>query len=155
MANALYDKARESFLGQSPALDFDTDTIKVALVNTVTPGTTPYTVNLATHQYLTDLGGSGVASAANGPIVQISGALSSKTVTAGVADAADVTFSAVANFQSGSAIEALVVFKDNGGTVATSPLIAYIDTATGLPVTPNGGDITVVWDNGANKIFKL
>lgn len=154
MANALYDLARQSFLSQSPALDWDTDTIKVALVNTVTPGTTPYTVNLATHQYLTDLGGSGVASAANGPIVQISGALASKTVTAGVADAADVTFTAVANFQSGSAIEALVVYKDTG-TASTSPLIAYIDTATGLPVTPNGGDITVVWDNGSNKIFKL
>lgn len=36
-----------------------------------------------------------------------------------------------------------------------SPLIAYIDTATGLPVTPNGGDITIAWDSGANKIFKL
>lgn len=36
-----------------------------------------------------------------------------------------------------------------------SPLIAFIDTATGLPVTPNGGDITVAWDSGANKIFKL
>ncbi len=34
-------------------------------------------------------------------------------------------------------------------------LIAYIDTATGMPVTPNGGDITIAWDNGANKIFKL
>jgi len=36
-----------------------------------------------------------------------------------------------------------------------SPLIAYIDTATGLAVTPNGGDITIAWDSGANKIFKL
>jgi hypothetical protein len=35
------------------------------------------------------------------------------------------------------------------------PLIAYIDTATGLPVTPNGGDITIAWDSGANRIFKL
>jgi len=34
-------------------------------------------------------------------------------------------------------------------------LIAFIDTATNLPVTPNGGDIIVAWDNGANKIFKL
>jgi hypothetical protein len=47
-----------------------------------------------------------------------------------------------------------VIYKDTG-TAATSPLIAYIDTATGLPVTPNGGDITVTWDNGSNKIFKL
>ena len=33
--------------------------------------------------------------------------------------------------------------------------INFIDTATGLPITPNGGDIIVTWDNGANKIFKL
>jgi hypothetical protein len=32
----------------------------------------------------------------------------------------------------------------------------YQDTGvTGLPVTPNGGDINLVFDNGANKIFAL
>ena len=36
-----------------------------------------------------------------------------------------------------------------------APLIAKIDTGTGLPVTPNGGPLTGVWDSGANKIFKL
>jgi hypothetical protein len=59
-------------------------------------------------------------------------------------------FSAVTGDQS----EALVIYKDTG-SAATSPLIAYIDTATGLPVTPNGADVTVTWDNGSNKIFKL
>ena len=54
----------------------------------------------------------------------------------------------------GDPSEALLIYKDTG-TEATSPLIAYIDTATGLPVTPNGGNITVTWDNGTNKIFKL
>ena len=34
-------------------------------------------------------------------------------------------------------------------------LIAYIDTATGLDVTPNGSDITITWDSGASKIFSL
>lgn len=77
-------------------------------------------------------------------------ALASKTVTNGVADAADVTFSAV----SGATVEAIILYKDTG-TESTSRLIALIDTATGLPVTPNGGDIVVAWDNGANKIFKL
>jgi len=38
---------------------------------------------------------------------------------------------------------------------STSRLIAWIDTGTNLPVTPNGGDITVQWDAGANRIFKL
>ncbi|GAI46620.1 unnamed protein product, partial [marine sediment metagenome] len=47
------------------------------------------------------------------------------------------------------------IFKDDGVDDVSSPLIALIDTATGLPVTPNDGDITIAWDNGANKIFKL
>ena len=36
-----------------------------------------------------------------------------------------------------------------------SLLIAFFDTATAMPVTGNGGDITIIWDTGANKIFKL
>ena len=38
-----------------------------------------------------------------------------------------------------SSIEAIVIYVDTG-TEATSPLVAFIDTATGLPITPNGGD---------------
>lgn len=133
MANALYDKGREGFLDGS--IDWDTDTIKVALVDTGV-----YTVNLSTHDFLDDVTG----------VVGTAQTLGTKTVTAGVADAADVTFTSV----SGNSVEALVIYKDTG-VAATSRLIAYIDTATGLPVTPNGGNITVAWDNGANKIFKL
>ena len=132
MSSALYDKGREGFLDGS--IDWDTDTIKACLVDTGT-----YTFNAA-HDFLDDVSG----------IVATSGALSGKSATGGVADAADVTFSAV----SGSSVEAIILFKDTG-VAATSRLIAYIDTGTGLPVTPNGGDITVAWDNGANKIFKL
>lgn len=135
MANALYDKARERFLrGQ---LDWLTDTIKVVLVDTGN-----YSVNLAAHEFLSD-----IPSAAR---VAISGALTGKTATGGVADADDVTIAAV----SGPTVEALVIFKDTGNP-STSPLIAWIDTASGLPFTPNGGDVTIQWDNGANRIFKL
>jgi len=102
-------------------------------------------VNLATHQYLSDVTGAG------GTLVATSANLASKSAAAGVADAADITFTAVA---AGAACPYLIIYKDTG-TAGTSPLIAYIDTATGLPVTPNGGDITVAFDNGANKIFKL
>ena len=73
-------------------------------------------------------------------------------VCAGVADAADVTFTAV---PAGDPLEYILIFKDDGVDDVSSPLIALIDTATGLPITPNDGDITVAWDNGANKIFKL
>lgn len=135
MANALYDKARESFLSQNPALDWDTDTIKVMLVKTAQAFSNA-------HQFVSDL--------TAGNIVARSSALASKTSSAGVADAADIVFTTPA---SGNICN-LILYKDTGSD-ATSPLIAFLDTGTGLPVTTNGADVTVVWDSGASKIFKL
>jgi hypothetical protein len=66
----------------------------------------------------------------------------------GCFDAADATFTAV---PSGAAIDCLAVFKDTG-TPATSNLLFYID---GFSVTPNGGDITIQWQNSAPWIAKL
>ena len=135
MANALFDKARQRFLeGQ---FNWLTDTIKAVLVDTGT-----YTPNLSAHEFLSD-----ISTAAR---VATSGAFTGKSTAGGAADANDITFTSV----SGPSIEAIVIYKDTG-TDSTSPLIAYIDTATGLPITPNGGDIIVTWDNGPNKIFKL
>lgn len=76
--------------------------------------------------------------------------LASKTSTLGVADAADVTFTAV----SGASCEAIAIWKDTG-VESTSRLIFAAANYTGLAITPNGGNITLTWDNGANKIFKL
>lgn len=135
MANTLYDYARQRFLeGQ---LNWLTDTIKVYLVDTGA-----YTPQTAIHQYLADIP---LSARIAGPVT-----LTSKSTTGGAADAADCTFTSV----SGATIEAIVIYKDMGSE-ATSPVIAYIDTATGLPITPNGGDIIVTWDNGTNKIFKV
>lgn len=135
MANALFDKARQKFLeGQ---LNWLTDTIKAVLVDTGT-----YTQNLSAHEFLSDV--------SSGARIATSGAFTSKATTGGAADAADVTFTSV----SGASIEAIILYKDTG-VDATSSLIAFIDTATGLPITPNDGDIIVTWDNGPNKIFKL
>jgi hypothetical protein len=135
MANALYDKGREGFLAGE--IDWDTGVIKAILIDTA-----DYAVNLATHQFLSDIPGAAR--------VATSAALTGKTTTGGIADAADLTFPAV----NGDPSEALVLYQDNGAE-GTSRLIAYIDTATGLPVIPNGGDIIVAWDNGPNKIFKI
>lgn len=135
MANALYDKGREAFL--DGLIAWSSNNIKCVLVDTGA-----YTANLATDTFLGDI--------PSGARIATSGNLASKTVTAGVADAADVTFTAV----SGVSCEALVVYKDTG-VVGTSRLIARIDTATGLPATPDGSDIVVAWDGGANRIFKL
>lgn len=134
MANALYDAGRDAFANGN--IDWVNDTIKAILIDEA-----DYTVDLANHDNLDDVAaGARVATAT----------LSSPSTSAGVVDAADVTFSAV----SGDTVEAILIYKHTG-TESTSTLIAYIDTATGLPVTPNGGDIVVSWDDGANKIFKL
>lgn len=134
MANALYDKGRGHFLDAD--IDWTADNIKVLLVSA------GYVANMATDEFHAIIGG--------GNIVATSANLGTKTSTAGVADAADITFSAV----TGAAVTQVVIYKDSGVS-ATSALIARIDTGTGLPVTPNGGDITISWDNGASKIFKL
>jgi hypothetical protein len=75
--------------------------------------------------------------------------IGSKTFTNGVFDGADVTYTAV----TGNSVEALIIYIDTG-TAGTSPLVAYIDTGvTNLPVTPNGGNISIVWN--ASGIFAL
>lgn len=135
MANALYDKGREGFL--SGDIDWDANDIRAILIDTA-----DYTVDLAAHDNLDD-----VPAAAR---VAASGSLAGKTVTAGVADANDVTFTNV----TGDTVEAVILYQHTG-TESTSRLIAYIDSGSGLPVTPNGGTVTVAWDNGANRIFKL
>jgi hypothetical protein len=137
MANALYDKGRQAFLEGSVA--WLTDTIAAVLVN-IAGG--HYTVNLASDQYLSSI-------SAGDRVATFSG-LASKTSSAGVAGCADITWPTV----SGAACGAVVIYKDTG-VAGTSPLIAYIDTATGLPVTPGGGDIIFKVDTGANKLFKL
>lgn len=135
MASALFDKGREGFLDGS--IDWDTGDIRVMLTKTA------YTVNLATHNFLTDA----VASGDNGR----SASLGTKTVTAGVADAADTTITATA----ASACNALIIYQHTGSD-ATARMIAYIDTATGLPFTPSVSQVVpIAFDNGANKIFKL
>ncbi len=66
-------------------------------------------------------------------------------------DAADET---IVTVPSQSALNAIVMYKYNASD-ASARLICYITTYTGLPVTPNGGDITVAWPSDSNKIFKL
>ena len=142
MANAVFPKAKEGFLDGS--IDLDTAVIKVALVR-------GYTYNSA-HDFVDDVTGAG------GTLHATSAALANKTVTNGVFDADDITFTTPST---DSNDHALLVFQSSavggGSDVAASSqrLIAWIDTGTGIPIKPAGGDITVVWDSGANKIFSL
>lgn len=133
MANALYPTYKQLILGAG--LNLTTLNLKVVLVDT---GAYTYS---AAHDFLDDV--------AVGARIATSGNLASKTVTSGTFDAADVTITAV----SGVTVEALVIYNDTG-TAATSNLIAYMDTGvTGLPFTPNGGDVTIQWSGSG--IFAL
>jgi hypothetical protein len=135
MSNALYTKAKQALIAGD--IDLESDTIKAVFVDGA-----DYTPNLSTHQFLSDI--------PSGARVAISGALQNKTVTDGVFDADDITISSV----SGDQFEYIVLFKDTG-VEGTSRLLLIIDTATGLPCTPNGSDITIQWSSGADRIFRL
>ena len=133
MANALYDKGREGILDGT--IDMTGD-VRAVLVKS------SYAQNLATDDFMADVGTDDNGRTAS---------LGSMTYTAGVFDAADTSLVATAAV----ACEGLVLFQHTG-VDATARLIAYIDTATGLPFTPAAGQtVNVVWDSGANKRFKL
>lgn len=105
-------------------VDFDADNLDASLLDATDSGaisasTVDYDdVDTATVVSTTDVS---VASVSGG-VVTLSGVITFPTVT-------------------GDAADYLTVWK-NSGTPATSPLIITWDSAsTGLPVTPNGGDI--------------
>lgn len=134
MANALYPKWKEQILQFTANNNLSAGTVKVALVDT---GTYTYS---DTHQFYSSVSAS---------VIGTPQTVGTKTFVNGVFDGADVTFTGV----TGNSVEALVLYVDTG-TAGTSPLVAYIDTSvTGLPVTPNGGDISITWS--ASGIFSL
>jgi hypothetical protein len=142
MSNSVFSPAREGYLiGE---VGWTVPTIKVALVR-------GYTFD-ATHKFVSDVTGAG------GTLHATSSALASKTGTDGVADAADVTFTTPA---ANANDHSVLVFQSSaiggGADVAASAqrVIAYIDTGTGLPVQPNGANVTLTFDSGANRIFHL
>jgi hypothetical protein len=72
--------------------------------------------------------------------------------TLGVADADDVTWGTVAaRTNRGDA----VLLALSTGVRADDVLIAFFGTVIGVPVYPDGSDITCHWDQGANKVFIL
>lgn len=126
MASALYPSFKQLLLGGD--IDLINDDIRVALLDNT------YTFSSA-HDFRNDLTG----------VVALSGALTSKTITSGVFDAADGLASSV----TGNAIVSLALYKHTGVS-STDPLIGFID---GLSLTPNGNNINIVWN--ASGIFAL
>lgn len=137
MSNAIYPKYKEAALGggtNSALTGTGTTGLYAALVDT---GTYTYS---AAHEFYSSLSG----------IVGTDQEVASVTLTNGVVDGADVTFPSV----TGNSVEAIVLYRKNAGANTTWRLVAYIDTSvTGLPVTPNGGNIGITWN--ASGIFAL
>ena len=126
MANAIYPKFKEALLAGTGGTDMSAGTVKASLIDT---GTYTYS---AANEFYSDLSG----------VVADSASLGTKSFANGAFDSADVTWAAV----TGATAEAIVLWLDTG-VAATSRLILYLDTSqTGLPVTPNGGDITYTVD---------
>jgi hypothetical protein len=142
VSNQVFDPAREGFALSE--VGWVTPTIKAALVRGYT-----YT---SSHKFVSDVTGSGATLHAT------SSALASKSATNGVLDAADVTFTAPA---ANANDHYVLIFQSSavgGGAdvaAAAQRVIAWIDTGTGLAVQPNGADITISWDNGANRILHI
>lgn len=101
-----------------------------------------YEADLDEHEFLSDI-----------PVdarIAISDSLTSKTSTNGVADADNITLSAV----NGNDVVAFVLIRDTGDAT-TSPLLVYWDTATNLPLELNGGSVELTFSSDSSRIFSL
>jgi hypothetical protein len=134
MANALYVTAKNRFL--TGALNWTAATIKVVLIDR-----TYYTADVTADEFLSDIPAPARTAT--------SAALTTKTATAGVASADNVLITSVTG-----QVDALVIYQDTGSE-ASSPLIAYIDTSSGLPILMNNGDFNIQWNTNTAKIFSL
>lgn len=131
MANSVFPLYKGFLLTAAANVSLDQDDATngpfVALVDL---GTYTYS---ATHDFYSDLSG----------IVGTDQRIATPTTASGLFDGDNVTFTAV----SGATVEALVIYRKNAGANTTWKLVAFEDTGvTGLPVTPNGGDISVTWN---------
>ena len=135
MANAIYPKYKQALLDDDSNIDLNDSTVKVALYDVGAGGAYD-----SADDFYDDI---------SSGVVGTPQTIANTTVTGGLFDGDNVTFTSV----TGDPCEALIIYIDTG-TAGTSRLVAYLDTSvTGLPVTPNGGDITITWN--ASGIFQL
>lgn len=120
--------------GTTTTVDFDTDDIRCSLIDSAQSGALD-----ATDGAYSDVNGG------TGPVAQGS-AMGSKTVGSvgpGVFDSsADYTFSSV----TGAECEYLTLEKYNATAANSTVCVIWDSATTGIPVTPNSGDITVTWN---------
>lgn len=137
MATVVHDNFRNAQMGlpggSTVVVDFDTDDMRCSLFDQTDSG-----VIDATDSAYDDVNA--------GTIVHEGGAIGSKTIgvlATGVFDSTvDYTMSSV----TGDEADYLTLWRFHA-TPANGTLVVTWDSATtGIPVTPNGGDITVQWN---------
>ena len=138
MANGFYVRGMRNFARGSTVWTAAAGAaIRTSLVDTA-----DYTVNLTTHVTMSDV-----------PVAARDEESGNMTLVDaaddGILDANDVTFTGT----SGDPCEGILVWQFVTNDAGSTPLFWW-DSATGLPVTL-GGDVTVTWDAGANKIAKI
>jgi hypothetical protein len=142
MANSFFNSYLNGILGAAATyIDLDANTIKMFLYDVGAGGA----IAPSTDDFYNDRSAGLVGTAYT---------LANKTVGTVAAGVFDNTVDPAPAFSavSGATVEALMFYKDTG-TPSTSDLICYFDTATGLPLTPNGGDVNVTFN--ASGIFKV
>lgn len=137
MASFLYDEFRLS-LGGAPThsvIDWKDDTT----ISTFFVDEADDTISQTS-----DVDAADRAAAAQVPAFASAAAIATRTSTMDSnvlkLDASDTTHTSL----SGDQVESLDIFK-NSGSDTTSPLIGNFDDYTGLPLTPSGGNVTIVW----------
>ena len=140
MASAMYPRGLQAFLAGELSWKAASPTdFKVYLLDS----TAAYS---AAHQDMADIAADQYASG-------VTSALTSLTNTNGLADAGNPTISSLA--QSASLVVSAMVLYYAHASAASATLIAYYSASsvTGLPLTPNGGDVTIQWH--ASGAFKF
>jgi hypothetical protein len=137
MSNFIYGRAKESLL--KGEISVTTNAIRLLLIDG-----NQYIPSQNSDQFVSDV--------PVGAVRDRSGNLQNITTTLGVFDADDITLTEY-NGQSFTA----VIGYQQGSNDASSRLIFYVDTATGLPFTGSSSTspVTIFWDNGINKIISL
>lgn len=133
MASVIYNSAKVKFFNGS--IDWDTDTIKVALV------TSSYTPNIDSHDFFDDITNevSGTGYSAGGKTLTTAAVNQDNTNDRGGLDGDDLSWTS-----STFTCRAAIVYKSTG-TASTSALIAYIDF--GSDQTVSSGTFTLTWDS--------
>ncbi len=137
MSNFIYGKAKEALFKGS--INIVNSNCKIALIDT-----NHYVPMQNIHEFMSSIPSESIMIRSN--------ALQNVSCTLGVVDADDV----IIGFYDGNPFDAIIFYIDTGSD-STSRLLFYIDESPGLPF--NGVDssipVTILWDNGINKILSI